>query len=182
MEHVRIRMQLQGQYKTAKYSGSFDAAKKIFKKHGTKGLFNGFTATLARETAFCFNFFLFYEEFKRMYGVGPEYDLNFLQVFIGGGITGILTWGIIYPIDSLKSIAQAEPLNQSKKNYKGYIDLVRTYTAKKGIKPLYNGLNVCMLRSFPVNAITFSCYEVADDLIDRFHKHNHDRESLDYLI
>lgn len=127
---------------------------------------------------------MFYEEFKEIFGSGeePHANLTFFQVFIAGGLTGIFTWGLIYPIDSLKSIAQTEPITVSKRRYSGYFDLVRKHVAKNGIRSLYMGVSICVARAFPVNAVTFTFYEVADNFLDRYGKHYHERESLDFLI
>lgn len=188
MEHVRIRLQLQGQKtidkKKPKYTGSFDAAKRIFQRHGIRGLYHGTVATLLRESAFCFNFFLFYGELKTIFGNpdDPDHRLTIYQTLLAGGVTGMITWGIIYPIDSVKSIMQAQPINLKKRTFDGVLDVVRHYWKNNGIRWFYRGLNVCMARSFPVNACTFCFYEIADDIIDKYRVHYHERESLELLI
>ena len=57
--------------------------------------------------------------------------------FISGGIAGILSWLIPYPIDTIKSRIQIG------------------YSLKKSIKlgNYYKGLNFCLLRAFLVNGI-----------------------------
>ena len=49
VEHVRIRMQLQGSGSDAAYKGSVDAFKVIIRQHGLKGLYQGTGATMWRE-------------------------------------------------------------------------------------------------------------------------------------
>lgn len=46
VEHGKIRMQMQ--IYGNEYNGSMDALKKIYKTHGLKGVYNGFTVTLFR--------------------------------------------------------------------------------------------------------------------------------------
>lgn len=164
-EHMRIRMQIQGTQDLKVYSGSLDAGVKIFKKYGIKGVNQGLFATIVREIGFCSGFFSFYEIFKRQLRDSPDTPPSPFQVFIAGGITGIFTWSLIFPADTLKSIAQTEPLAPSKRRYTGYFDMVSKVVKKHGIKHLYRGLDVCLMRAFPVNAVTFSCYELARSTI-----------------
>ena len=57
IQHTRIRIQIQRGAADKVYSGSFDAAYKILKQHGIKGLNRGQTATTIREgTGLCLYF------------------------------------------------------------------------------------------------------------------------------
>jgi solute carrier family 25 (mitochondrial carnitine/acylcarnitine transporter), member 20/29 len=82
-----------------------------------------------------------------------------LSGFIAGGTTGSISWLLTFPTDSFKSISQTEDFDNRK--YSSYRDMVAKVVKEKGFGKLYSGLGVCMLRAFPVNAITFAFYEVA---------------------
>ena len=90
---------------------------------------------------------------------GDEKVINPTYGFLAGGTTGMISWLLTFPLDSLKSISQTESFDQRK--YSSYRGMVSSVLKEQGLAKLYNGLGVCLLRSFPVNAITFAFYEVA---------------------
>jgi solute carrier family 25 carnitine/acylcarnitine transporter 20/29 len=63
VEHGKIRMQLQ--IYGNQYAGSMDVLKKIYKSHGLKGVYQGFTVTLFRELIPTGFYYLSYEWAKR---------------------------------------------------------------------------------------------------------------------
>jgi hypothetical protein len=63
--------------------------------------------------------------------------------FISGGISGILSWLIPYPIDTIKSRIQSGISLKKSLKMKNY----------------YKGLNFCLFRAFLVNGIGFFCLE-----------------------
>jgi solute carrier family 25 carnitine/acylcarnitine transporter 20/29 len=157
VEHLRIRMQIQGKKKI--YNGSLDAGIKIFKKHGIAGVQKGWVATVVRDVGFFGLYFTFYEIIARALQGGEGDVIDPFNGFIAGGLTGIISWVSVFPTDSLKSISQTEDFENRK--YKNYRHMVKTVIKEQGMKKLYNGLPVCTLRAFPVNAITFAFYELA---------------------
>ena len=72
-----------------------------------------------------------------------------------GGLAGVVTWIITYPIDIIKSQLQADGA-EGKRNYKGIIDCGRQIYNSEGILGFKKGLGVTLLRAFPVNAVTFT--------------------------
>ena len=91
----------------------------------------GLSATIMRESISIPIYFSSY------YYINEKIDNS----FISGGIAGILSWLIPYPIDTIKSRIQIG------------------YSLKKSIKlgNYYKGLNFCLLRAFLVNGIGFYC-------------------------
>lgn len=181
-EHIRIRLQVQSANQFKLYTGSMDAFHKISRKYGIKGLNKGLFSTMLREIGFCAGFFTFYEFSKRQIKETPQDEISPLQVFLAGGVTGIFTWGLIFPLDTLKSVAQTEPLSAEKRQYSGYFDMARSFIKRNGFRGLYRGLNVCLLRAFPVNAVTFSCYELARDAADKVNLIFENKDTKDFMI
>lgn len=62
-----------------------------------------------------------------------------LGVFLSGGISGTLSWLVTYPIDTIKSRIQTNITFKDALN-KGNI---------------FNGLSICLVRTFLVNATGF---------------------------
>jgi len=67
--------------------------------------------------------------------------------FIAGGISGMSSWLIIYPIDTIRT---KKLLNKS----------IRVNT-------LYNGLTFCLLRSFIIDGLAFTIFDKSNKLINK---------------
>ena len=72
-----------------------------------------------------------------------------------GGLAGILTWLVNYPIDVIKSRIQADG-TQGVNRYHGFIDCGKQIFKSEGIRGFKKGLGVTLVRAFPVNAVTFA--------------------------
>jgi solute carrier family 25 carnitine/acylcarnitine transporter 20/29 len=64
---------------------------------------------------------------------------------LSGGVSGILSWGFTYPIDTIKTRLQSNNAN----NFKDAILQ----------KNLYRGIVPCLIRAFIVNGLSFYIYE-----------------------
>jgi len=65
------------------------------------------------------------------------------------------SWGVIYPLDVAKSIVQNNSTGTELKWYKVLYDIKQKY----GYSAYFRGLGTVLVRAFPVNAVTFLCYE-----------------------
>ena len=159
MEHSRIRVQTQSKGTIDHYSGSFDAAVQLTKRYGFfRGLMRGWCATLSREVPSLALYFMVYDAISNaMRARAGAQDINYLQLMMAGGITGLISGTVTFPLDSLKSIAHTQ--NMDSPEFKNYRDLVLTTLKKKGLRSLYSGINVVLVRAMPVNAVTFLFYE-----------------------
>ena len=73
--------------------------------------------------------------------------------FFAGGMTGVLSWMAIIPLDVVKSRIQADdPVNPK---YNGMIDTFQKLYKEGGIRVFRRGLLIMSLRAFPVNGATF---------------------------
>lgn len=158
MEHMRIRMQIQdAKYKV--YNNSFDAAKKIAKQYGAKGVFKGMAVTLLRESTLYGGYFAAYEILRQAYPSD-----NKLWLLTCGGIAGISGWTFGCIPDNIKSKIQSDSFTEPK--YKSALQVYR----KSNLKQLTRGLTVIYYRAFPVNACTFLTFELA---VNSLYGHKH---------
>lgn len=79
---------------------------------------------------------------------------NPFSVLFAGGLCGVASWALIYPIDSAKSIYQRNCLT----SYEGGV-VKKAPKIEFFNKRLYRGLGVSMGRSCLVNSIFFSSFE-----------------------
>jgi len=112
--------------------------------------------SIVRDTLGTAIYFMTYESTKQILTTyrGDQSPTNPLSVLAAGGLCGIVSWALIYPIDSAKSIYQRNCLTSCKG------ETVRRAPKIQFLnKRMYRGLGVSMGRSCVVNSIFFSCFE-----------------------
>ena len=120
----------------------------ILKTEGTQGLLRGSLLTLARDVpAFC-AYFATYETLRSKFQQDNG-TMGLGQTVAIGGLAGVVAWALAIPLDSLKNRFQV-CLNQT-----SLLGLLREVRRQGGLKQLYRGAGVVLLRAFPANAATF---------------------------
>ena len=110
-------------------------------------LIKGMQYTVLRESIAIGVYFSSYYSLK-------EYNIN---TFISGGLSGVFSWVLTYPIDTIKTrIQSCDTLIPNKYNNIGFSSLFNKNLLNRN---LFNGLNYCLSRSFIVNSFTFIIYE-----------------------
>ncbi|OAR02788.1 hypothetical protein LLEC1_07174 [Akanthomyces lecanii] len=99
-------------------------------------------------------YFMVYESGKQLGTTFAGDGSNKLAVVAAGGSCGLISWAIIYPIDSAKSIYQRNSLLYARGEK---VEPAPKITFFK--RDMYRGLAVSMSRSCVVNAIFFSSFE-----------------------
>ena len=123
---------------------------------------------VVRDTLGTAIYFMTYESSKQLLTTyrGDKSTTNPLAVVIAGGICGVTSWALIYPIDSSKSIYQRNCLTHCKGQKVKKAPKIQFFN-----KRMYRGLGVSMGRSCVVNSIFFSAFEFIkgeiNDLEDR---------------
>lgn len=84
---------------------------------------------------------------------------------LGGATAGIASWTVAFPIDTVKSIIQADHLNIKALDRVKMVAVARRVYLEGGIKAFFRGYLTCIVRSIPVNAITLSGFEVTKSYI-----------------
>ena len=107
-----------------------------------KKYFNGLIFTLSREIISVPTYFITFNYLNN--------ELKY-NSFISGGIAGVSSWFISYPLDTLKTRKQL-------------FNTLNIYQLIK-IGPLYNGLTITLVRAFIVNSVCFTIYDKLKNLI-----------------
>ncbi len=112
--------------------------------------------TIVRDTLGTAIYFMTYESSKQLLTTyrGDKSPTNPFSVVVAGGICGVASWALIYPIDSAKSIYQRNCLTHCKGE-----KVEKAPKIQFGNSRMYRGLGVSMARSSLVNAIFFSAFE-----------------------
>lgn len=101
-------------------------------------------------------YFMTYESSKQILTTytGDKSPTNPFAVVVAGGLCGIASWALIYPIDSAKSIYQRNSLTICKGDEIKKAPKIQFFNRR-----MYRGLGVSMGRSCVVNSIFFSAFE-----------------------
>jgi solute carrier family 25 carnitine/acylcarnitine transporter 20/29 len=168
VEHIRIKMQVEGTKLYKKYTGSYDCLKKIYKEHGIHGIYKGGFPTLPREAISYFFYFAIYEGLMQMSlkTHGDRNNIPLWKVMMFGALAGFGEWLPGYPFDVIKSKYQADDINNPRyTSLKGCaIDIYRS----SGFRGFYSGLVPCLMRAPPANAATFAGFEICVRLWDKY--------------
>jgi len=156
MELVKCRLQLQaGTTPTQLIS-------LLVRDHGPLGLYRGWWATIWREVPAFGLYFASYDYFKDCIQGWFEQSNNgeeatHAQILtssaLAGGTAGALTWAIVYPVDVIKTHIQTSNKTM------GLISTTRQLVQQHGVRYLFRGLSIALVRAFPVNGTIFPVYE-----------------------
>lgn len=160
VELLKIQMQIDsGSNPNLKYKSVRECIKLHIKGGGIMSLFKGMHATIWREVPSYGLYFVTFEYLRRYWGN------NQASIFVAGGMGGVIAWIASYPFDVVKSRIQALPPRPEPgwDKYQGMMHCTTKIYKNEGGKVFWRGLSACLIRSFPMNAITFlvvhECYE-----------------------
>ena len=85
-------------------------------------------------------------------------EVSLLEKFIAGGLGGAIGIMIGNPFDVYK-IRLINDVDLKKPKYNGLLDVMKKSWVKEGIKGLWKGINVNIMRSFLLNAAELSAYD-----------------------
>lgn len=91
--------------------------------------------------------------------VNIEGDPAWAQL-LAGGMAGALSWAVIFPLDAVKTLIQSGDGSM------GILQAARQLRATRGWRGMFSGFQVCMVRGFIVNAVTFWGYESCVSIIN----------------
>lgn len=159
MELCRIKMQIKNPGKGPVYTSSINAGISIFKTHGFKGLYQGYTVSTYREVFGSLVYFLVYEG-GIQYRL-PKYNNDRKQIpmywtLLCGGLSGVFYWTSIYPLDAIKSVIQGSDY----KDRQGMMTVAKNIYQEKGIKGMFRGLVPAQMRAFACNSVGFYSAEI----------------------
>lgn len=166
VELIKARLQIQYSRPAgtpALYDGPLDCARKVIAQEGLRGLFRGTVATLWRDVPGSGAWFATYEIMRRSFLKEGQTvsDLHPLVSLFAGGMSGIMNWLAIFPIDVIKSRVQTSEPGRYLPGTRGMIQCGRDLVATGGVKSLFKGLSPALVRAFPANAACFLAVDLA---------------------
>ena len=142
-------------------SGSLATARAIFRRHGVRGMFQGFGATVLRSTQAKTLYFVSFEWATRTLAPAAAADeVPLIACFMAGGFAGAMAWcaGPVYPTDVIKTRLQLDHSDPARRIYSGFGDCLRQTVQQEGLHALFKGFMPCLARAILVNACIFTAF------------------------
>lgn len=142
--------------------GTLQICKTIVTSSGLKGLYSGFKLHFLRDSLSTGVYFSLYELIKlftnhltnrNASGTSP------FAVLLSGGLSGILSWIIIFPVDTAKSLVQKAAMISIFRKLHGLSQAPPVDTFKKKDGWFYRGLGISITRSVLTNMVFFGVFE-----------------------
>ncbi|KAJ3018373.1 UNVERIFIED_CONTAM: hypothetical protein HDU68_011192 [Siphonaria sp. JEL0065] len=140
-----------------KHLSAWDWGKRIVRQKGFLGLYSGYSYHLIRDATGTGMYFGGYEAMKVLFTPKGETPGPMVHM-MAGGLSGTLSWIVLYPIDLIKSVMQKEAL-QSIPKYTSAREFISRRMKSGGVRGFYHGIGAQLMRSFPVHAMNFLIYE-----------------------
>ncbi|XP_051519390.1 solute carrier family 25 member 45 [Myxocyprinus asiaticus] len=154
---VRLQSQTRGRSGGNKYRGPRHCVAVILREDGVKGLFRGMWALALRDVPCYGLYFLPYELICRMLTETGKQTGPF-AVLMAGGVAGVVTWACATPMDVIK--ARLQMSGAGGRLYNGVLHCITVSVREEGMRVFFKGLLLNSVRAFPVNAVTFLCFEM----------------------
>jgi len=149
---------------TATSTSTYGMLNAIFVTEGVRGLYSGVAAPLVAVVPAFATMFWSYDLAKTVqlkYSSEnsntlhwQQTDLSLVQIAIAGGFSGIPLALVLGPLERIKCLMQV-----NKNRYNGFGDCARQVYREGGIRSVFRGTGMTMIRDVPGNAAYFAAYE-----------------------
>lgn len=147
---VKIQMQATGQ---EIHSGITNAVVAVWRKRGALGFYRGLTASVFKEVPFATVYLGTYGNLRE------QLPKSLLFHALAGATASMITWTVLLPLDTLKTIIQARVLEENQSQ--NWTLQLRQFIKTRGFHALWSGLGPVAVRSFPSSAAAMMAYESA---------------------
>ncbi|KAH7149737.1 solute carrier family 25 member 42 [Dactylonectria estremocensis] len=174
LERLKILMQIQSVGRDAYKLSVGQALAKMWREEGWKGFMRGNGTNCIRIVPYSAVQFSSYNFYKRtFFEASPGADLSAFKRLICGGIAGITSVFLTYPLDivrtrlSIQSASFAELGDRPDRLPGMWTTLVRMYKTEGGVSALYRGIIPTVAGVAPYVGLNFMVYESARKYLTR---------------
>uniref|UniRef100_A0A672H9Z7 Mitochondrial carnitine/acylcarnitine carrier protein-like n=1 Tax=Salarias fasciatus TaxID=181472 RepID=A0A672H9Z7_SALFA len=162
-----IKVRLQTQPKAAQrvvYTGMYDCFRKTVSKEGLRGLYRGMAAPLAGVAPMMAISFFGFGLGKQLQQPDPSQSLTHSQIFLSGCLAGVFTTVIVAPGERIKCLLQVQSSSGGSK-YAGPVDCAVQLYREQGVRSVYRGTVLTLIRDVPSNGLYFLTYDYLKNLL-----------------
>jgi len=147
---------------------SIQMAKRLVNQGGlSKGLFQGFWITAARDTPAFGIYFVSYEYYRNLFQSWGMSQVA--SAFFAGGMAGSNSFLFTHPIDVIKSMRQEQKIGTPKHQTRTLYLIKQAYVANgRSLSIFARGVVPSVVRAYPVSAVTFVIYDYLLGALDMF--------------
>ncbi|XP_019736296.1 mitochondrial carnitine/acylcarnitine carrier protein [Hippocampus comes] len=167
LDTIKVRLQTQPKPKPGEsllYAGTIDCFKKTLAKEGVKGLYKGMAAPIIGVTPMFAVCFFGFGLGKKLQQKSPDDILTYPQLFAAGMLSGVFTTAIMTPGERIKCLLQIQASSGTVK-YDGPLDCVKQLYKESGIRGIYKGTALTLMRDVPASGMYFMSYEWLKNLL-----------------
>ncbi|XP_048879093.1 mitochondrial carnitine/acylcarnitine carrier protein isoform X2 [Brienomyrus brachyistius] len=125
---------------------------------GLLGLYKGMAAPLAGVTPMMAISFFGFSLGKQLQQPDPYTPLTHSQIYLAGMLAGTFTTVIVAPGERIKCLLQVQS-TAGKRKYTGPVDCVIQLFKERGIRSVYKGTMLTLIRDVPSTGLYFLTYE-----------------------
>ncbi|XP_061583112.1 cAMP-dependent protein kinase type II-alpha regulatory subunit-like [Cololabis saira] len=167
LDTIKVRLQTQPKAKPGEileYAGTIDCFKKTLAKEGVKGLYKGMAAPIIGVTPMFAVCFFGFGMGKKLQQRTPDDILTYPQLFAAGMLSGVFTTAIMAPGERIKCLLQTQA-SRGEVKYAGPMDCVKQLYKQSGIRGIYKGTALTLMRDVPASGMYFMSYEWLKNLL-----------------
>ncbi|XP_041129386.1 mitochondrial carnitine/acylcarnitine carrier protein-like isoform X3 [Polyodon spathula] len=179
LDTIKVRLQTQPKPAPGQpllYSGTFDCFKKTLIKEGVSGLYRGMVAPIIGVTPMFAVCFFGFGLGKKLQQRSPDDVLSYPQLFAAGMLSGVFTTVIMAPGERIKCLLQVEERNSTlhllkiqaasgEVKYTGPMDCVKQLYRESGVRGIYKGTVLTLMRDVPASGMYFMTYTWLKDIL-----------------
>ncbi|XP_064161871.1 mitochondrial carnitine/acylcarnitine carrier protein [Anguilla rostrata] len=162
LDTIKVRLQTQPRasqsHASVIYTGTYDCLRKTLSKEGVLGLYRGMGAPLLGVAPMMAISFFGFGLGKQLLQPDPRAPLTSQQVYLSGMLAGVFTTVIVAPGERIKCLLQVQSLSGRLK-YAGPLDCAVQLYKEQGIRSVYKGTVLTLIRDVPSSGLYFLTYE-----------------------
>ncbi|XP_072329103.1 mitochondrial carnitine/acylcarnitine carrier protein-like [Scyliorhinus torazame] len=161
LDTIKVRLQTQPRTlpgQSPRFTGTFDCFYKTLVGEGIRGLYKGMAAPIIGVAPMFAVCFFGFGLGKKLQQKNPDDVLTYPQLFAAGMLSGVFTTAIMAPGERIKCLLQIQASTGESK-YAGPLDCAKQIYSTSGIRGLYKGTALTLMRDLPASGMYFMTYE-----------------------